>query len=53
MLFGFLKLVFYVRLLLHLGYYSINDWNFLVVFRKNGWNYEYQLINLNNTGNLR
>ena len=33
-LFRFLKLVSYLRLMLHLAYYSINDWIFLVVFGK-------------------
>lgn len=33
-LFWILKLVFYLRLLLYLGYYSINGWDFLVVILK-------------------
>lgn len=35
-LFWILKLVFYLRLLLYLGYYSINGWDFLVVILKLG-----------------
>ena len=35
-LFWILKLVFFLRLLLYLGYYSINGWDFLVVITKLG-----------------